>query len=193
MQNVFWTQRYNKYLTNLVFSVCTISYAWARHKPERKISVRTSNSISTEEVFIVFTPADTDHHYILPTWAPSWLFLVLCEILCSFASLWAFLILRFPRHKKTAREIARNKLIAKDKMMAQYSSGFNIPSRAGSSEKKPTEMVAERKVFRVWQRSFKSPGKRTGVSAIPLWGYESIFNTSYCVQAEGIKPKKRHC
>ena len=46
------------------------------------------------------------------------------------------MILRFPRHKKTAREIARNKLIAKDKMMAQYSSGFNIPSRAGSSEKK---------------------------------------------------------
>jgi len=31
-------------------------------------------------------------------------------------------------------EIARNKPIAKDKMMAQYSSGDNIPSRAGSSE-----------------------------------------------------------
>lgn len=31
-------------------------------------------------------------------------------------------------------EIARNKLIAKDKMMAQYSSGDNIPSRSGSSE-----------------------------------------------------------
>ena len=35
-------------------------------------------------------------------------------------------------------EIARNMLIAKDKIMAQYSSGDNIPSRSGSSEENKT-------------------------------------------------------
>lgn len=43
--------------------------------------------------------------------------------------------------------MARNKLIAKDKMIAQYSSGDNIPSRAGSSEKTKTDQLNNRTRF----------------------------------------------
>jgi len=62
-------------------------------------------------------------------------------------------------------EIARNKPIAKDKIMAQYSSGDNIPSRAGSSEgpkkKKQKKKKTEKLISAITKQEFVSLPNRS--------------------------------